>query len=157
MERADPEQSLDLRVDVEVDAPILEIAQATPVNSFTDFAPLHAITTATLDRIGVDDVRYRPNLVINTPPGYPAYTENEWTGHTRTVGEARLRAMSATPRCAIPTLEHGLLPRAPHALRTPAAENRVEALGLGVLPCVGTYLEVPGNGTIRISDPVRLD
>jgi len=118
----------DLAVDVEVDAPILEIA-----------------------------VRYRPNLVINTPPGYPAYTENEWTGHTRTVGEARLRAMSATPRCVIPTLEHGLLPRAPHALRTPAAENRVEALGLGVLPCVGTYLEVPGNGTIRISDPVRLD
>lgn len=157
VERADPEQVLDLGVDAEVDAPILEIAQATPGDSFTDLAPLHAITTATLDRIGVDAVRYRPNLVINTPPGYPAYSESAWTGHILTVGEARLRSMGATPRCVVPTLEHGVLPRAPHALRIPAAENRVEALGLGVLPCVGTYLEVLDNGTIRTGDPVRLD
>jgi uncharacterized protein len=157
VERADPEQVLELGTDAEVDAPILEIGQATPGHSFTDLAPLHAITTATLERIGVEALRYRPNLVITTPAGYPAYAENDWAGRTLAVGETRLRVMCATPRCVIPTLEHGVLPRAPHALRTPAAENRVEALGLGVLPCAGAYLEVLQEGTIHVGDPVLLD
>lgn len=157
VERADPEQVLELGTDAEVDSPILEIGQATPGDSFTDLAPLHAITTATLERTGVEALRYRPNLVITTPAGYPAYAENDWAGRTLTVGETRLRGMGATPRCVIPTLEHGPLPRAPHALRTPAAENRVEALGLGALPCAGAYLEVLEKGTIHTGDPVRLD
>lgn len=157
LERADPDQVLDRGVDAEVDARILEIGEATPGESFTDLAPLHAITTATLERIDVEAVRYRPNLVIATPPGSPAYAENDWEGRTLTVGNTRLHAMGATPRCAIPTLEHGPLPRAPHALRTPAAENRVEALGSGVLPCAGAYLKVLNGGTIRADDPVHLD
>ena len=156
VERADPEQVLELGTDAEVDAPILEIGQATPGDSFTDLAPLHAITTATLERIGVEALRYRPNLVITTPAGYPAYAENDWAGRTLTVGKTRLRTLGATPRCVIPTLEHGPLPRAPHALRTPAAENRVEALGLGVLPCAGAYLEVLEVGIIHAGDPVHL-
>ena len=41
---------------------ILRIAKATPGDSFTDEAPLHAITTATLEHIGVEALRYRPNL-----------------------------------------------------------------------------------------------
>jgi len=157
VERADPDQVLERGLDAEVDSPILEIAQATAGDSFTDLAPLHAITTATLQRIGVEALRYRPNLVITSPPGYPAYAENEWTGRILTVGETRLRGIAATPRCAIPTLEHGALPRAPHALRIPAAENRVEALGLGRLPCAGAYFEVLEVGTIRTGDLVGLD
>jgi MOSC domain-containing protein len=157
VERADPDQVLELGLDAEVDAPILEIGQATPGDSFTDLAPLHAITTATLVRVGVEAVRYRPNIVIATPTGYPPYAENDWTGRTLTVGETQLRAIGPTPRCVIPTLEHGTLPRASHALRTPAAENLVEALGLGSLPCAGTYLEVTREGTINAGDPVQLD
>ncbi|MGV0741249.1 MOSC domain-containing protein [Mycolicibacterium sp. XJ870] len=156
IERADPDQVLERGVDAEVDAPILELAQATPGDSFTDLAPLHAITTATLERLGVEAARYRPNVVIATPPGYPAYAENEWTGQVISVGGTRLRAMGPTPRCVIPTLEHGRLPRAPHALRTPAAENRVESFGLGALPCAGTYLEVLTEGTMQTGDPVRI-
>jgi hypothetical protein len=156
VERPDPEKVLELGVDAEVDAPILEIGQATPGDSFTDFAPLHAITTATLERIGVDPLRYRPNLVIATPPGYPPYAENEWVGRKLTVGEVQLRVLMATPRCVLPTLEHGPLPRAPHAIRTPTAENRVEASGFGVLPCAGAYLEVLAKGTVRAGDPVTL-
>ncbi|WP_396913608.1 MOSC N-terminal beta barrel domain-containing protein, partial [Mycolicibacterium sp.] len=60
IERADPDQVLDMGVDAEVDAPILELALATPGNSFTDLAPVHAITTATLERIGAEATRYRP-------------------------------------------------------------------------------------------------
>ncbi|MDT5280502.1 MAG: uncharacterized protein QOJ20_1697 [Mycobacterium sp.] len=157
VERPDPEQVLELGVDAELDARIQEIAQATPGDAFTDVAPLHAITTATVERVGAEAVRYRPNLVIATPPGYPAYAENEWMARALTVGEARLRALGPTPRCVVPTLEHGPLPRAPHSLRTPAAENRVEAPGFGVLPCAGVYLEVLVGGTIHTGDPVALD
>ncbi|KWX25830.1 molybdenum cofactor biosysynthesis protein [Mycolicibacterium wolinskyi] len=156
IERADPDQVLEMGVDAEVDAPILELAQATPGDSFVDLAPVHAITTATLERIGVEAARYRPNLVIATPPGYPAYAENEWTDQVLSVGGTRLRAMGPTPRCVIPTLEHGELPRATQALRTPAAENRVDAFGMGLLPCAGTYLEVVSEGTMQVGDPVSL-
>ena len=154
LERADPDQVLDRGEDAEVDAPLLELGQATPGDSFTDYAPIHAITTATLEHIGTEAVRYRPNLVISTPPGYPPYAENDWTGRALVVGQARLRAVCPTPRCAIPTLEHGELGRAPHALRTPAAENRVAALDFGVLPCAGAYFEVLTPGTIRVGDHV---
>ncbi|WP_099038731.1 MOSC domain-containing protein [Mycobacterium neglectum] len=154
IERADPEQVLDRGVDVEVDAPLLELAQATPGGSFTDLAPLHAITTATLERIGAEAERYRPNLVIATPPRYRAYDENRWTGRLLTVGGTTLRVLGPTPRCVIPTLEHGGLPRAPHALRSPAADNRVDAFGFGVLPCAGTYLEVIAQGTINTDDAI---
>ncbi|GLP75528.1 hypothetical protein TUM20983_26380 [Mycobacterium antarcticum] len=60
---------LEFGLDAEVDAPLLELAEATPGDSFTDFAPVHAVTTATLERIGTEAERYRPNLVIATPPG----------------------------------------------------------------------------------------
>lgn len=157
VERADPEQVLEFGLDAEVDAPILELAEATPGTSFTDYAPVHVITTATLEQIGTEAERYRPNLVIATPPGYPAYAENEWTGRTLVVGEVRLRGIGPTPRCVIPTLEHGSLPRDSAALRTPAAENRVAALDMGVLPCAGAYLEVVTAGTIRAGDQVTVE
>ena len=152
LERADPEQVLDRGLDAVVDAPLLELAGATPGESFVDLAPLHVITSATLDRIGTEAQRYRPNIVITTPPGYPPYTENDWTERTFTLGTAELKGMGPTPRCVIPTLEHGDLGRATHALRTPAAENLVDSFGLGRLPCAGAYLEVVTEGTIRIGD-----
>lgn len=156
LERPDPEQVLDLGLDAEVDAELLEIAQATPGESFTDLAPLHAITTATVERVGAEALRYRPNLVIATPPGYPPYAENDWMGRELVVGAARLRVLKPTSRCAVPTLEHGRLPRAPQALRTLVAENRLETSGSGMVPCAGVYLEVLTAGTIHADDPVSL-
>jgi uncharacterized protein len=154
LERADPDQVLDRGLDAEVDAPLLELAQATPGDSFVDYAPVHVITTATLERIGTEAERYRPNLVIATPPGYPAYAENDWTGKILAVGGTALRGLGPTPRCVVPTLEHGRLGRAPEALRTPARDNRVAALDMGVLPCAGAYFEVVSAGTIRRGDVV---
>jgi hypothetical protein len=57
-------------------------------------------------------------------------------------------------RCA--NAGHGQLDRAPHVLRTPAAENRVEWFDCGVLPCAGAYLSVIGEGTIGIGEPISL-
>jgi uncharacterized protein len=157
VERADPEQVLRFGVEAHVEAPLLELAQATAGDSFVDFAPLHVITTATLERIGAEAERFRPNLVITTPPGHPAYSENEWTGRTLTVGGVRLSALGPTPRCVVPTLEHGQLDRAPHALRTPATENLVDALDFGILPCAGAYVSVIGEGAIRTGASISLD
>jgi uncharacterized protein YcbX len=157
LERPDPERLLELGLDAEVGGRILEIAQATPGDSFTDEAPLHAITTATLEHIGVEALRYRPNLVIATPPRYPPYGENDWVGKEVAVGEARLRVLTATSRCVVPTLEHGALPRAPHALRIPAAENRWDTGGHGPQPCAGAYLEVLTAGVIRVGDRFTVD
>ncbi|MDY7091294.1 MAG: molybdenum cofactor biosysynthesis protein, partial [Actinomycetota bacterium] len=60
------------------------------------------------------------------------------------------------PRCSVPTLEHGDLPRSPRAVRTPMAENRVDVPGFGLLPCAGLYAEVLVGGTIRVGEPVDL-
>ena len=157
LERPDPEKLLELGLDAEVSGRILKIAQSTPGDSFTDEAPLHAITTATLEHIGVEALRYRPNLVIATPSGYPPYAENDWVGKDIAVGDARLHVLTATSRCVVPTLEHGPLPRAPHALRTPAAENRWDTGGHGAQPCAGAYLAVVAEGVIHVGDRVTLD
>jgi uncharacterized protein len=156
LERPDPEQLLDLGLDAEVGGRILQIAQATPGDSFTDEAPLHAITTATLDHIGVEALRYRPNLVIATASGYPPYAENDWVGKDVAVGEVRLSVLTATSRCVVPTLEHGELPRAPQALRTPAAENRWDTGGHGAQPCAGVYCAVVVQGIVRVGDHVTV-
>ena len=156
LERPDPEKVLELGVDAEVGGRILEIGKATPGDSFTDEAPLHAITTATIEHIGVEALRYRPNLVIATPAGYPPYAENNWVGGEIGVGHARLRVVTTTSRCVVPTLEHGPLPRAPQALRTPAAENRWDAGGPEPQPCAGAYLGVVTAGVIRVGDHVTV-
>ncbi|MCV7381289.1 molybdenum cofactor biosysynthesis protein [Mycobacterium alsense] len=159
LERPDPEKLLELGLDAaaaEVGGRIVKIAQATPGDSFTDEAPLHAITTATLEHIGVEALRYRPNLVIATPPGEPPYGEKDWVGRELLVGEVRLRPLTETSRCVVPTLEHGPLPRAPQALRTPAAENRWDTGGHGKQPCAGVYLAVLAAGVVRVGDPVTV-
>ena len=68
-----------------------------------------------------------------------------------------LRVIARTPRCAVPTLAHGALPRDPDALRVLARHNRVEPPdSLDPEPCAGVYAEVLRPGHIRIGDPVRL-
>ena len=155
VERPDPEDVLAHGVEAEVPFGTLEIAQGSTGTTFVDYAPVHLITTVTLDRIGAEAVRFRPNLVIATPAGEP-YAENGWVGREIVIGGVRLRGILPTPRCSVPTLEHGPLPRAAHAVRTVLAENRVDVEGFGVLPCAGVYAEVLGGGTVRAGDPVSV-
>jgi uncharacterized protein YcbX len=156
VERPDPEDVLSAGLDADVDAPLLEIAQGTPGGRFVDHSPVHLITTATLDALGVEALRYRPNVVVATPEGTPAFVENSWLGHRLTVGAVTLVPALPTPRCSVPTLEHGDRARAPEALRGPAERNRVEVEGFGVLPCAGIYARVGARGTVRAGDPVAL-
>jgi hypothetical protein len=161
VERPNPEEVLDQGVEAIIDAPTLEIGQGSPGASFVDYAPLHLVTTATLADVGAEQIRYRPNLVLETPPGTPAYVENEWIGRELHIGtpddpSVVLRISIPTPRCAVPTLEHGDLPRAPHAVRTLMTSNRVEVPGFGLLPCAGCYAEVLKGGTVRVGDDVTV-
>ncbi|PVZ15031.1 hypothetical protein C8D89_101901 [Actinomycetospora cinnamomea] len=164
VERPDPEDVLEHGVEATVAAPTLEIAQGSAADTFVDYAPVHLITTATLDRIGVDPVRYRPNLVLDTGPDTATdteadaapFAETDWVGRELAVGDAVLRVVLPTPRCSVPTLEHGDLPRAPEALRPLLSGNRIEVPGFGVLPCAGVYAEVVRGGTVRRGDAVTL-
>ena len=163
LDRAVPEAVLRDGVDAPVPAELMEIGGGGPPGTFVDFAPLHLLTTSTLDRIAelspyrrADLERYRPNVVIRTIA--PGFTENDWLERNLRIGdEIVLRVIARTSRCAVPTLAHGALPRNPDALRVLARHNRVEPLdSADPEPCAGVYAQVLRPGRIRTGDAVRL-
>jgi uncharacterized protein len=163
LDRAVPEAVLRDGIRAEVPAELIEIGAAAPPGTFVDFAPVHLLTTATLDRIAqlspyrrAHLERYRPNVVIRTEAA--GFTENDWLGRDVRVGDdVVLRVIARTPRCAVPTLAHGGLPRDTDALRVLARHNRVRPFPESAPePCAGVYAEVRHPGRIRAGDPVRL-
>ena len=163
LDRAVPEAVLRDGVDAQVPAELMELGGGGPPGTFVDFAPLHLLTSSTLDRIaelsprGTSDLeRYRPNIVIRTTA--PGFTENGWLDRNLRIGDdIVVRVIARTPRCAVPTLAHGDLPRDTDALRVLARHNRVEPLdSLDPEPCAGVYAQVLRPGHVRTGDPVRL-
>jgi uncharacterized protein YcbX len=163
LDRAVPEAVLRDGVDAPVPAKLIEIGGGSPPGTFVDFAPLHLLTTSTLDQIAemspyrrADLERYRPNVVIRTIA--PGFTENDWLEQNLRIGdEIVLRVIARTSRCAVPTLAHGALPRDADALRVLARHNRVEPLdSADPEPCAGVYAQVLRPGRIRTGDAVRL-
>jgi uncharacterized protein YcbX len=163
LDRADPEQVLRDGIRARVQVETGQLAGAAPEGTFFDFAPLHLLTTSTLDQIAqlsprgtVEPERYRPNIVIRTTT--LGFTENDWAGRDLRIGrDLTIRVIARTPRCAIPTLEHGCLPRDPDALRVPATHNRISPLdALGPQPCAGAYAQVLHPGRIKVGDIASL-
>ena len=163
LDRAVPEAVLRDGVDAQVPAELMELGGGAPPGTFVDFAPLHLLTTSALDRIaelspqGTADLeRYRPNIVIRTTAS--GFTENDWLDRNLRIGDdIVVRVIARTPRCAVPTLAHGALPRDTDALRVLARHNRVKPLdSLDPEPCAGVYAQVLRPGHIRTGDPVRL-
>ncbi|HEY9481959.1 MAG TPA: MOSC domain-containing protein, partial [Micromonosporaceae bacterium] len=111
-------------------------------------------------------IRYRPNIVVGWPDDAGgegaldngAFVEDAWVGRRIGLGdEVVLRVIARTPRCAIPTLAHGGLPRDVQALRVLADHHRIVPLtGLGDQPCAGVYAEPVRTGHVRLGDRVRL-
>ena len=163
LDRAVPEAVLRDGIKAQVPAEVIEIGAGAPPGTFVDFAPLHLLTLATLDRIAELSPhrrarleRYRPNIVIRSEAG--GFPENDWLGRDLGVGDNLVvRVIARTPRCAVPTLAHGTLPRDTEALRVLARHNRIVPLaGLDPEPCAGVYAEVLHPGQIRVGDTVRV-
>jgi len=163
LDRAVPDAVLREGIAAQVPADLIQIGAGSPPGTFVDFAPLHLLTTGTLARIAElspfgksDFERYRPNLVIRSIN--PGFTENDWLNRDLRVGpDLVLRVIARTPRCAVPTLAHGDLPRNTEALRVLARHNRITPMeSMDPEPCAGVYAEVLTPGRVRTGDPVVL-
>lgn len=127
-----------------------------PTGTFFDSCPVHAVTTATLDRLQelyptgeFAPRRFRPNLLINTQSAQADFVENNWVGHILSIGSSvRLKIDTACPRCVVTTLAQAELPQDLNILKTAAQYNNVIA---------GIRLSVITGGTIYQNDPVWLE
>ncbi|HJD84511.1 MOSC N-terminal beta barrel domain-containing protein [Kitasatospora aureofaciens] len=135
----------------------VELAREDAVSHF-DRLPVSLLTTATLDWVReavpfavVDERRFRPNIVLRTPPGTPPFVEDTWLGR-RTHGEApdsaRLAFVTSSERCAMSGAPQPGLPHAPEILKAigHAHGGRLDALA-----------EVAAPGRLRLGDRLVLD
>lgn len=130
------------------------LAFAAP-GTFNDVAPLHVLTTATLQRVGADVRRFRPNVIVESDGA--GFEENDWSGKTITLGaDARAMALLATMRCVMTTLPQPGLPRDRGVLQSLARDNRVDIPGLGVWACAGSYCTVAAPGSVAVGDAVEV-
>ncbi|MDH6704698.1 uncharacterized protein YcbX [Kitasatospora sp. MAA19] len=134
----------------------VELAREDAVSHF-DQLPVSVLTTATLDWVReavpfavVDERRFRPNLVLRTPPGTPPFVEDSWFGrraHTEASDGARLAFVRSSERCAMTGAAQPGLPHAPEILKAVvhAHDGRLDALA-----------EVAAPGRLRLGDRLVL-
>ena len=126
-----------------------------PTGTFFDAAPVHLLTTATLNALrkshpeGRFEVRrFRPNIVIQANTEIEDFVENGWIDRVLSIGDqVQLRVTGPCPRCVMTTLPQSDLPADPGVLRTAAKRNQAH---------VGVYAAVLREGEIRRGDPVTL-
>lgn len=119
-----------------------------------DAAPLHLLSTATLDwfvqalqDVPADERRLRPNLVVRIP-GAQAFTEDGWAGRRLRIGSGAdavvARWVKQAERCRTVNVAQDDLPYTSRGLKALAGR------GLNL----GGYLEVLTEGRVRVGDPV---
>jgi uncharacterized protein YcbX len=125
------------------------------INGFFDTMPLHLLATGTLQHLGslypegrFEVERFRPNVLIETPPGVSGFVDNGWIGKTVAIGDARLRVMAPMIRCVMTTLPQGGLPGDPGILKTAGQHNNAN---------VGVCVMVVEGGVVRVGDSVLVD
>ncbi len=166
LNRARPDEVMTEGVEATVTQDVLAIASAAPAGGFFDFAPLHLMTSASLDATraaapaaSIEAERYRPNIVIETPSS-EVFAENQWVGRRLRIGpHVSIEVIAPTPRCAVPMLAHGNLPHSREAVAVVNKLNRIEIppLGPGTYPCLGAYATVVATGPVKCGDQVVLD
>ncbi|MEV4556650.1 MOSC N-terminal beta barrel domain-containing protein [Kitasatospora sp. NPDC049285] len=132
----------------------VELAREDAVSHF-DQLPVSVLTTATLDWVAaavpmavVDERRFRPNVLLRTPPGTPPFTEDRWFGREgRVKGGVRLAFVRSSERCAMVGTPQPGLPHAPEILKTLVHEHdgRLDALAT-----------VDRPGRLRVGDALTL-
>lgn len=166
LNRARPDEVMTEGVEATVTQDVLAIASAAPAGGFFDFAPLHVMTSASLEATraaapaaSIRAERYRPNIVIETPSS-EVFAENQWVGRRLRIGpHVSIEVIAPTPRCAVPMLAHGNLPHSREAVAVVNKLNRIEfpPLGPGTYPCLGAYATVVATGPVKCGDQVVLD
>ncbi len=139
------------------------LGAASPPGTVFDFAPVHLLSTATLDALntaddhtGGDVRRFRPNLVLDIDG--PPFQENDWPGRSIVIGsDLVLDVIIQTPRCVVPTLAQPDLPRSTSTLGRIARLNRLELDGHGVFACAGAYASVGRAGRAVVGAEVSVE
>jgi uncharacterized protein YcbX len=137
------------------------LPSSVPEGSFFDLFPLSVITTSSLDHLGelepqsrFDARRFRMNVIVDTPAR--GFVENEWLGRTLAIGDAvQIGVALPDPRCVMPSLAQGELPRDTRILKALARHNRID-VGGALYPCAGVYAVAEATGAIRRDDRVSL-
>ncbi|MEU8786638.1 MOSC N-terminal beta barrel domain-containing protein [Streptomyces sp. NPDC048637] len=121
----------------------VELAREQLISHF-DQLPLSVLTTATLDwvraavpGVPVDERRFRPNLLIRTPPGTRPFVEDDWFGCTARIGSALyVEFVRSSERCVMTNEAQQDLPHTPLVLRALAKAHhaRLDALATVVTP-----------------------
>ncbi|WP_371518347.1 MOSC domain-containing protein [Kitasatospora sp. NBC_01300] len=132
----------------------VELAREDAVSHF-DQLPVSVLTTATLDWAReaapftvVDERRFRPNILLRTPPGTPPFIEDGWFGREGHGGTgARLAFVRSSERCAMTGAPQPGLPHAPEILKAivHAHDGRLDALA-----------EVAAPGRLSVGDELAL-
>lgn len=141
------------------------IAGDAPEGTFFDYAVVHLLTTATLERLQqlypdgrLEARRFRPNIVVKSGSDAKEFVENEWVGHILSIGdEVKLQVTDPCPRCVMTTLPQGDLPKDPGILRTAVHNNVYVPFAQKPLPSVGVYAKVLQGGTIRRGDKLTIE
>ncbi|MEV7354365.1 MOSC N-terminal beta barrel domain-containing protein [Kitasatospora sp. NPDC091276] len=132
----------------------VELAREDAVSHF-DQLPVSVLTTATLDWVReaapftvVDERRFRPNILLRTPPGTPPFVEDRWFGREGHGGtDARLAFVRSSERCAMTGAPQPGLPHAAEILKAivHAHDGRLDALA-----------EVAAPGRLSVGDELAL-
>ncbi len=153
----DPEDDTAELVDIPIQA-----------GTFFDLTPVHALTTGSLATMaaaypdGTWDVRrFRPNVLISTPPpaggavapaapvapgtAHPGFPEDAWVGATVGLGAASITVVMPAVRCAMPPRAQPAFARDLEIFRTMNAHHG-NHLGIYAAPAV--------PGLVRLGDAV---
>ena len=133
----------------------LPIGMQAPQGSLVDVAPIHIITTSSLNALAnaggdADLRRFRPNVVIDNGITHE-YIEHSAAGQLLDFGSATFEITMPTMRCLMTTLPQAHLDRSRETLATLARTNRLE-VGPGHWACLGLYATVTQMGRIQVGD-----
>jgi hypothetical protein len=103
-----------------------------------DAGSVHLLTTASLDWVGEDVRRFRPNILLEADE-----REEAWVGRTLRIGECELRVTDLVERCAMVDFAQSELPFDASVLRFLAQHN--DAM-------LGVYADVVTPGVVRVGD-----
>jgi uncharacterized protein len=146
--------------------PIRDIGDFMMRDKFADYAAVHLVSTATLNRLQLlypegqfKAQRFRPNILLETDTSQD-FIEHTWVGRTIKIGEeVRLRITDPCPRCVITTLAQPGLPADFGILQTAAQHSQaiVPAFGGTLMPSVGVYAFVVQGGKVCEGDVVQVE